>query len=107
MSDLRPKIYAFGPFRIDLDERQLFRAGEPIPLAPKVFEPLVVLVERPGKIVEKAELLNSSGRTRLLRRIISLRTSLLSGGHLEIWGTSRPFRDEATVSGWRRCDSGA
>jgi len=57
MSDLRPKIYAFGPFRIDLDERQLFRAGEPIPLAPKVFETLVVLVERPGNIVEKAELL--------------------------------------------------
>ena len=57
MSDIRPKIYRFGLFEIDLEERRLSRAGDSVPLTPKAFETLAVLVERRGKVVDKAELL--------------------------------------------------
>jgi Tol biopolymer transport system component/DNA-binding winged helix-turn-helix (wHTH) protein len=51
--------YEFGPFRLDPAERRLLRAGEPIPLAPKVFDLLLVFVRRPGQILEKEELLSA------------------------------------------------
>ena len=49
--------FEFGPFRLDLVERILVRDGKAVPLAPKVFETLVILVEHRGHIVEKDELL--------------------------------------------------
>jgi DNA-binding winged helix-turn-helix (wHTH) protein/Tfp pilus assembly protein PilF len=52
------RSYEFGPFRLDPAERQLLRDGVNVPLTPKVFEMLVVLVERNGHLVEKEELLN-------------------------------------------------
>ena len=51
------RAYAFGPFRLDLSERILLRAGRPIPLAPKTYDFLRVLVERSGRIVTKEELM--------------------------------------------------
>lgn len=51
------RAYAFGPFRLDLSERILLRAGRPIPLAPKTYDFLHVLVERSGRIVTKEELM--------------------------------------------------
>jgi len=51
------KIRRFGPFELDLEQRLLLRAGESVPLTPKAFDTLAVLVERPGKIVDKTELL--------------------------------------------------
>ncbi|MBA3321576.1 MAG: winged helix-turn-helix domain-containing protein, partial [Pyrinomonadaceae bacterium] len=50
-------LYEFDAFRLDPAERQLLRDGAPVPLTPKVFETLVVLVERGGHLVEKEELL--------------------------------------------------
>lgn len=50
-------LYDFGPFRLDLHERMLLRDGAYIPLTPKAFETLVVLIEHSGKIVDKEELL--------------------------------------------------
>jgi TolB-like protein/Tfp pilus assembly protein PilF len=47
----------FGPFRLDLSERLLLCNGQAVPLAPKVFETLVVLVENSGHILEKDELI--------------------------------------------------
>jgi DNA-binding response OmpR family regulator len=34
-------FYDFGPFRIDLRNRLLLRAGEPIPVTPKAFDTLL------------------------------------------------------------------
>jgi TolB-like protein len=53
-----PGGYRFGPFHIDLEQRLLFRGGEAIPLTPKIFDTLAVLVARPGKIIAKSELLS-------------------------------------------------
>ena len=52
-----PKMYRFGPFEIDLQQRLLWRAGKAVPLTPKAFDTLAVLVARPGRVLEKAELL--------------------------------------------------
>lgn len=49
--------YEFGPFRYDAEQRLLFRAGEIVPLVPKAVETLHVLLERQGRVVEKAELM--------------------------------------------------
>ncbi|MDQ3756210.1 MAG: transcriptional regulator [Acidobacteriota bacterium] len=50
-------LYEFDAFRLDPAERQLLRDGQPIALTSKVFETLVVLVERRGHLVEKEELM--------------------------------------------------
>ena len=39
------------------DQRVLLREGKPVPLTPKVFDTLLILVENSGQIVEKEELM--------------------------------------------------
>jgi DNA-binding winged helix-turn-helix (wHTH) protein len=48
--------YEFGPFRLDGGEYVLLRDGHVIPLSPKLFETLLVLVENSGHVVDKDEL---------------------------------------------------
>ena len=50
-------FYEFDNFRMDMAKRRLLRDGEIVPLAPKVFETLLVLVEQNGQLVEKDELM--------------------------------------------------
>jgi DNA-binding winged helix-turn-helix (wHTH) protein/Tfp pilus assembly protein PilF len=52
-------FYEFGPFRLDVKQQLLLHEGQPIPLAPKVFETLLLLVERRGQVVGKAEMMNT------------------------------------------------
>jgi Tol biopolymer transport system component/DNA-binding winged helix-turn-helix (wHTH) protein len=51
--------YEFGPFRLDAAERVLTRGGEAVPLPPKVFETLLVLVANSGRVLGKDELLSA------------------------------------------------
>lgn len=51
-------IHRFGPFEYDTEQRLLFRAGETVQLVPKAIDTLHVLIERRGRVVEKAELMN-------------------------------------------------
>jgi pimeloyl-ACP methyl ester carboxylesterase/DNA-binding winged helix-turn-helix (wHTH) protein len=51
--------YQFGPFRLELAERRLVCNGRPIPLRTKVFDTLRVLVEHPGRLLTKNELMTS------------------------------------------------
>ena len=53
------QLYEFGPFRLDPAEHALLRDGQPIPLRPKVFDILLVLVENQGHLVEKEDLMSS------------------------------------------------
>jgi len=50
-------VFAFGPFHYDAEQRLLFRQGEVVPLVPKAIDTLHVLLERRGRVVEKAELM--------------------------------------------------
>jgi DNA-binding winged helix-turn-helix (wHTH) protein len=54
----QPKqIYEFGLYRLDAAERLLLRDGAVVPLQPKVFDLLLALVERHGRLLEKDELM--------------------------------------------------
>jgi len=55
MSVLKGQIYQFGEWRLDPAERLLQLNGVAVPLTPKVFETLLVLVENSGKLVTKDE----------------------------------------------------
>ena len=57
MSDTINCFYEFGPFRLDQTEHQLLRNGERVPLTPKAFSTLLVLVSRRGRILGKEELM--------------------------------------------------
>src|SRR5581483_4739539 len=47
----------FGPYRLDRGQHLLFRESEIIPLAPKIYDTLVALVESGGRVVDKQDLL--------------------------------------------------
>lgn len=51
------KVYEFGPFRLDPFLRQLLRDDKPVHLKSKLFDLLLLLVNRRGKIVTKEEIL--------------------------------------------------
>src|SRR5437867_8062906 len=58
MSGIAKRLYRFADFVVDADQRVLLRNGTPMPLTPKVFDTLLVLVENSGRIVGKEELMN-------------------------------------------------
>jgi DNA-binding winged helix-turn-helix (wHTH) protein/Flp pilus assembly protein TadD len=57
MNEPLPASYEFGPFSVDAGKRLLLRHGEPVPLAPKVLETLLVLIENRERVLSKDELL--------------------------------------------------
>src|SRR5262245_29175424 len=52
-------FYEFGPFRLDLEQRLLSDEGETVILAPKVFETLVLLIEKKGQLVTKEDMMKT------------------------------------------------
>lgn len=59
VSNRSNRFYEFGPFVLDPVEHTLLRYGEPVPLRPKVFDTLLLLVKNSGHLVEKDELMSS------------------------------------------------
>jgi DNA-binding winged helix-turn-helix (wHTH) protein len=51
-------LYEFGDFRLKVSERLLQRQGIDVPLPPKVFDILLVLVKNHGHVVDKERLMN-------------------------------------------------
>lgn len=49
----------FGAFWLDQDSGQLYRNGQPVPITPKAYGVLCYLLERAGKLVTKADLLDA------------------------------------------------
>lgn len=49
--------YRFGPFRLEKEQLMLSLGEAPIALGPKVVETLLALVEQPGQVLSKGELL--------------------------------------------------
>jgi len=50
------RTYQFDEFLVDPVRRVLRRDGEPVSVTPKALSILIVLLERPGEVVDKAEL---------------------------------------------------
>src|SRR6185369_9148519 len=49
--------YRFGPYHLDEAERLLLRNGVKVPISPKVFDTLLILVQNAGKVMTKERLL--------------------------------------------------
>ena len=57
--ETRASIYQFGEFTLDLGRGAVLRGGEEIKLRPKVYEALKYLVENPGRLIGKQELIQA------------------------------------------------
>jgi len=86
----RRRLYEFDAFRLDPSERILARHGKRIPLPPRAFDTLVLLVERNGHVLTKDELIGTLWpdtfveENNLTQQISALRRAL---------GSSRPSAD--------------
>src|SRR5579864_2095961 len=76
------ELYEFGPFRVDPEKETLLRSGEPVPLTPKTFQILLVLVRHSREVVTKDDLMKAVWpdtfveETNLTRNIFTLRKAL-------------------------------
>ena len=76
------QLYEFGPFRLDAEKELLLRDKETVPLAPKAFQVLLVLIRRKHQVVTKDELLKTVWpdtfveETNLSRNVFLLRKAL-------------------------------
>src|SRR5215472_1201869 len=76
------ELYAFGPFSVDAEREILLRAAEPVPLTPKTFQILLVLVRHSQEVVTKDDLMKSVWpdtfveEANLSRNIFMLRKAL-------------------------------
>src|SRR5215470_17047738 len=50
-------FYLFDAFRVDVNERLLFKDNREVPLTPKVFDTLLVLLENSSHVMMKKELM--------------------------------------------------
>src|SRR5579871_1856093 len=53
------KYYAFEAFVLDPSRRVLTHAGDPVSLTPTLFDTLLYLVEHPGEVVTRDQLLDA------------------------------------------------
>lgn len=76
------RLYKFNDFQLEVDEGVLKKGTQPVPLTPKAFETLVVLLENRGKVVDKEILLNEVWEdtfveeTTLAQNIFTIRKAL-------------------------------
>ena len=77
-----PHYFEFDSFRVDAEQRLLWRDGEPVALEPKTFETLLVLLKHQGEVLGKDELMDEIwqdvevGEDSLSQQISRLRKSL-------------------------------
>jgi DNA-binding winged helix-turn-helix (wHTH) protein len=76
------RFYVFSRFRVDVTERLLYDAKGTVPLTPKAFDTLLVLVENAGRMLGKAELMEKIWpdsfveENNLAQQIFALRKAL-------------------------------
>lgn len=105
--------YAFGPFILNTEERELTRAGRPVALAPKAFETLRALVERAGRVVEKGELMRAVWpdafveEANLALNVFKLRKALGAGSGRRRYIETVPGRGYRFAAKVTRRDAGA
>ena len=54
---MNAKAYEFGAFRLDPGDCALLCGGESVPLTPKAFDLLLLLIENRGRLIEKETLM--------------------------------------------------
>jgi DNA-binding winged helix-turn-helix (wHTH) protein len=87
---IRPgEIYEFGPYRMNFDERKLWRGDQELKLRPKLFDLLHLLIENRGHMIEKDELIKKLWadsvveESNLTVTVNALRSALSDGQYIE------------------------
>jgi DNA-binding winged helix-turn-helix (wHTH) protein/tetratricopeptide (TPR) repeat protein len=80
-----PQSYVFGPFRLVPGERILRRGDQVLPLPPKAFETLLLLVRNPGHLMRKEDLMTALWPDSFVEEVslaskVSLLRKVLEGG---------------------------
>ena len=101
MNTQNKQVYEFGSFRLDSTEHTLSLDGKIVPLTPKVFDTLLILIENNGHLVEKEELLEKLWADTVveegnLAKNISVLRKLLSED-----GLKEPFIETVPKRGYR------
>jgi DNA-binding winged helix-turn-helix (wHTH) protein len=82
VTDHKPSVFRFGEFEVKEREFRLIKGGEAMPVEPKAFRVLLFLLQNPGRLVKKDEILNavwddcSVSDNSLTRSIATLRRLL-------------------------------
>ncbi len=103
LSNSPKRSYELGPFRLDPTEHLLLREGKPVPLTPKAFEILLILVENGGHVLSKGRLLNEVWpntfveEATLAQNIFTLRKALGEGPNGEQYIETIPRRGYRSV----------
>ena len=99
-------VFTFGQWKLDPVAKVLFRAGEPVHMTRKAVETLLVLVENPGRVLTKEEIMtavwpdrvvdeaNLAQNIAVVRRILSADKG--SPAHIETF-PGRGYRLEGPV----------
>jgi DNA-binding winged helix-turn-helix (wHTH) protein/tetratricopeptide (TPR) repeat protein len=83
--------YAFGPFRLYPEERLLRRGNRRLPLPPKAFETLLLLIRNPGHLMLKEDLMKALWpdtfveEVNLANKISLLRKVMEDTGPTPVW----------------------
>lgn len=105
-------LYEFGPFRLDPAERLLLRNNQAVPLAPKVFDTLLLLVENSGHLLKKDDLMRRVWpdtfveEVNLAQNISAIRRALDTGNGTTQYIETVPKGGYRFVAETRRIPSG-
>ncbi|HEY6801960.1 MAG TPA: winged helix-turn-helix domain-containing protein [Pyrinomonadaceae bacterium] len=104
-------FYAFDTFVVDAGKSVLSRDGQSVPLTPKAFKILLVLVRNPGRVLKKEELIEEVwpdafvDENNLPRNISSLRKALGEGPAEHKYIVTLPGQGYRFVAEVRHLDS--
>jgi serine/threonine protein kinase/dipeptidyl aminopeptidase/acylaminoacyl peptidase len=101
MSGQTEHFYAFGPFRLDSEKRVLVRDDAPVPLAPKVAETLLLLVENAGHLVDKDELMRRVWPEAFVEEGNLNKNIFVLRKLLGVWGGGREYIETVPKRGYR------
>ena len=105
--------YEFDDFRVDPVRRLLLRSGEPVPVTPKALSILLVLLEQPGEVVEKSDLIervwagSHVTEANLTQNVFALRKCLGERANDSRYVVTVPGRGYSFAGEVRRIERGA
>jgi DNA-binding winged helix-turn-helix (wHTH) protein/TolB-like protein len=108
MNDPRNLSYEFGPYCVDVIKRQLLKEGQPVQIASKAFDILLILIEQSGTTISKQDLMQRAWpqsyveEGNLAVNISALRKALGDSGNLRKYIVTVPgegYRFIAAVKG--------
>ncbi len=104
------RTFEFGRFRLDQQERTLVSEGGNVALTPKAFDVLLVLLDNPGRLVEKSKLLETVWGgvyvdDAVLARAISDLRKALGQTETQVWIETVPKFGYRFVAGVQVTDS--